>query len=33
MGSKLFNRPEDLVFAEKITDGCVVFRDNFLPDC
>ena len=24
MGSKLLNRPEDMVFAEKITDGCVV---------
>lgn len=24
LGSKILNRPRDLMLAEKITDGCVV---------
>ena len=30
MGSRLLNRPEDLAFAEKITDGCVVLSHTFM---
>jgi hypothetical protein len=30
MGSKMFNRPHDLLLAERLTDGCVV-RPILLP--